>query len=190
VDCRVGRDGAPFWTQGELVTAEQDDVMPRGADTPASQVLIYRVKGDDQAELLDGRMAPSDELAFAYINARGLERLMIFAVDEHQHVYWYYPQWTDAADNPRAVPIGSGPDLHELPEAVAQEFDGETLTIHYLFTNTALSVRDIERQLEQQSRQFPNRPGDESAATLFQTTTNGLPSIGEAVHAFVTVRLE
>ena len=68
----------------------------------------------------------------------------MFAVDEHGHVYWYHPGWSDAGQNPTAVPISAEPGLHELPAAVLHKFDGERIMIHALFTDRELSVRQIE----------------------------------------------
>jgi hypothetical protein len=87
---------------------------------------------------------PDDELAFAYRNPAGVRRLLIFAVDEHGHVYWYHPEWSDAAENPTAVLISAEPGLHELPAAVLQKFDGERIMIHALFTDRELNVRQVE----------------------------------------------
>ena len=85
-----------------------------------------------------------DELAFAYRNPARKGRLLVFAVDEHGHVYWYHPGWSDAGQNPTAVPISAEPGLHELPAAVLHKFDGERIMIHALFTDRELSVRQIE----------------------------------------------
>lgn len=85
-----------------------------------------------------------DELAFAYRNPAGKPWLMVFAVDEHAHVYWYYPGWSDVLRNPTAVSISSEPGLHELRSAVFHKFDGERIMIHALFTDRELSVRQVE----------------------------------------------
>jgi hypothetical protein len=84
---------------------------------------------------------PGDELAFAYRNPAGKGRLLVFAVDEHGHVYWYHPGWSHAGENPTAVPISAEPGLHELPAAVLHKFDGERIMIHALFTDRELTVR-------------------------------------------------
>ena len=95
----------------------------------APEVQIYRFAHDaPRRRAPNGPAKPmqaDDELAFAYRNPGGMTRLLVFAVDEHGHVYWYYPGWSDAADNPTAVPISSQPGLHELPASVLHKFDGE-----------------------------------------------------------------
>jgi len=114
----------------------------------APEVQIYRFARGGRpgaaAERAGEVVHAGDELAFAYRNPAGRGRLLVFAVDEHGHVYWYHPGWSDAAANPTAVPISAEPGLHELPAAVLHKFDGERIMIHALFTDRELSVRQIE----------------------------------------------
>jgi hypothetical protein len=112
-----------------------------------AQVFVYRVLPGQPARAVDGRMGKADELAFAYVNSAGFKKLMIFGVDEHRHVYWYHPGWSRPSENPRAIGILTGPELRELPEAIAHDLDGKTLTIHALFSNSDLSVQELERLL-------------------------------------------
>ncbi len=114
----------------------------------APDLQIYRIftgrRGSTTSEKAADFVYAGDELAFAYRNPAGKGRLLVFAVDEHGHVYWYHPGWSDAGENPTAVPISAGPGLHELPAAVLHKFDGERIMIHALFTDRELSVRQIE----------------------------------------------
>ena len=114
----------------------------------APEVQVYRIftgrRGSNTSEKAEGFVYAGDELAFAYRNPAGKGRLLVFAVDEHGHVYWYHPGWSDAGQNPTAVPISAEPGLHELPAAVLHKFDGERIMIHALFTDRELSVRQIE----------------------------------------------
>jgi hypothetical protein len=127
-------------------------ISPRGtlagvAAARAPEVQIYRFSSGGRgaiAEKAGDVVNASDELAFAYRNPAGKRRLLVFAVDEHGHVYWYHPGWSDAAENPTAVPISAGPGLHELPAAVLHKFDGERIMIHALFTDRELNVRQVE----------------------------------------------
>jgi hypothetical protein len=128
------------------------DVGVRGpAKVPAArtpEVQVYRIftgrLGSNTSEKADDFIYAGDELAFAYRNSARKGRLLVFAVDEHGHVYWYHPGWSDAGQNPTAVPISAEPGLHELPAAVLHKFDGERIMIHALFTDRELSVRQIE----------------------------------------------
>jgi hypothetical protein len=122
-----------------------------GAGAGAPELLVFAVSGGEKRS--GARVAPlpasavvhpGDELAFAYRNPARRARLLVFAVDEHGHVYWYHPEWSHADDDPSAVPISSAPGLHELPAAVSQPFDGGRLMIHALFTDRELTVHQIE----------------------------------------------
>jgi hypothetical protein len=115
----------------------------RGAADEA-ELLAYRLEGAARASLVAGEVARADELAFAYRNPRGHRRLLVFGVDEHGHVFWYHPAWNDAHANPAAVAIAAGPGVHELPEAIAHDLDGQRLFIHAVFTDREITVREIE----------------------------------------------
>jgi hypothetical protein len=150
-----GRSGLHLGGGAAGYTAAANGVEARGG--PASvaaartpEVQIYRFAqgaATGAAERASDVVHAGDELAFAYRNPGGSSRLLVFAVDEHGHVYWYHPGWSDAADNPTAVPISSAPGLHELPAAVLHKFDGERIMIHALFTDREISVRQIEGAL-------------------------------------------
>lgn len=119
-----------------------------GGPEAGSQVLVYRVAAGKVAAPVGSSIARTDELAFAYTNAGKFKRLMIYGQDEHGHVYWYHPAWTQATETPRAVAIEPGPELRELPEAIAHQLDGKHLALHALFTSADVSVRDVERLLQ------------------------------------------
>jgi hypothetical protein len=112
------------------------------------QLLVYRIEGGRVAESLGKSMHTTDELAFAYANPGGYERLMIFAVDEHRHVYWYHPEWSNQADDPHSISIAAGPDVREIPAAVSHSFDGADLTLFAVFSNEDLTVREVEQMVE------------------------------------------
>jgi hypothetical protein len=130
-----------------LIGRPWDVFTPRGPTDrgPAlPQLFVYRLQPV-------GKLAPGatvhrgDDLAFAYANPSGFGRLLVFGVDEHKHVYWYYPAWSNAADDPRAIPIASGaPEVRELPEAIRHDLDGDRLMLYAEFSNDDLDVRAIE----------------------------------------------
>ena len=115
------------------------------------EVEIYRIftgrQGSRTPERASDFVYAGDELAFAYLNPARKSKLMVFAVDEHGHVYWYYPGWSDVMENPTAVSISAEPGLHQLPAAVLHKFDGERIMIHALFTDQELSVRQVEAEV-------------------------------------------
>jgi hypothetical protein len=127
----------------------QFEARGHGQHERLAQVLAYRVQPGQPAVAVSGTLRKSDELAFAYVNSAGFKKLMIFGVDEHAHVYWFHPAWASPSDDPRAIDIAGGPELRELPEAIAHQLDGKSLKIHALFSNADLSVRDVERMLKE-----------------------------------------
>jgi hypothetical protein len=116
----------------------------RGTADHASRVFAYRIGSDDEARPVDRVVLRSDELAFAYENPAGWHYLLVFAVDERGRVYWYHPTWQDAADNPRAIAIEPGATRRELPAATRHDLDTAQLRLYFVFTEAALSVRDVE----------------------------------------------
>jgi len=129
-----------------------EEFTPRGSALVAKPSLsVYRLRAGEPSSLVQDRVAATDELAFAYVNPQGFEHLLVFGVDEHGHVYWYHPAWTNAAEDPVAIAIQSGPELQELPEAVRQELDGSSLRIVALFTHARLSVHEVEREIDRRA---------------------------------------
>jgi hypothetical protein len=114
------------------------------------RVWVYRVGPDGKPVELGDVMAPNDELAFAFDNPGDAQRLLLFGVDEHRHLYWYHPAWLDPATTPTAVPAATG--RHELPEAVSHQLDGGMLTLYAVFTSEGVTVRDVERGLDAYTR--------------------------------------
>jgi hypothetical protein len=80
----------------------------------------------------------------------------VYGVDEHRHVYWYYPAWSNPSDDPHAIAVDPGVALRELPEAIRHEIDGHELTIHAVFLDHDTSVRQVERWVEE--ARTPNEP--------------------------------
>jgi hypothetical protein len=120
----------------------------RAGEGPKAVSAATAATAATSAQTGQGTIDARDELAFAYRNPTGKKYLMVFAIDEHAHVYWYHPGWPDPAANPSAVGISTAPGLHELPAAISQTYDGEHLMLHALFTDRALTVREVEEQLE------------------------------------------
>jgi hypothetical protein len=131
-----------LWVHG----SEPTGFTARGSipAAPASRVFVYDVRLGQPPALASGSVGQRDELAFAYENGAAKNRLMIFGVDDHHHVYWFYPAWTSGAENPVAIPIEADDRRHELPEAVRHDFDGTKLEIHSVFLDTPVTVREVE----------------------------------------------
>jgi hypothetical protein len=132
-----GRTAAPdFKARGNVVEA------------PPSRVFVYDVPPDASPSLAVDSVGARDELAFAYENGANKSRLMVFGVDEHNHVYWFYPAYQRPDEDPVAIPIEADSRRHELPDAVRHHFDGSHLTIHALFLDAPVAVRQVEALLE------------------------------------------
>jgi hypothetical protein len=142
----VLRPAAPDGVSGGFVA------RGAGAGAVAPELAVYRIAGGSPAgagapEPIADTIHAGDEVAFAYRNPTGKGRLLVFAVDEHGHVFWYHPGWSDPGDDPRAVAVSTAPGLHELPAAIAQRYDGQQLSFHALFTDQEITVRQVESAL-------------------------------------------
>ena len=114
----------------------------------APKLEVYRVDASGKSNLAADVIQSTDELAFAYTNPGGYPYLMIFGVDEHGHICWYHPAWTDPAGDPQAIAVGASPSIRELTEAISQPLDGHELRIVALFSRNALHVRAVEQAVE------------------------------------------
>jgi hypothetical protein len=141
---------ASFWLAPRALSHLQPEApTPRGlaAVTPPA-LLAYRIETDGAPHALGGDawiIQRGDELAFAYSNPSGWPYLMIFAVDEHAHVYWYHPAWRLDGPPPAAVTARVGPGPFELPSATRHELDGRRLMVHAVFARRTVGVEEIER---------------------------------------------
>ncbi len=128
------------------------------SQTNASQndLRIYRVSPGQPAVRIGHSFRADDELAFAYSNTLNKNRLMIFGLDEHNRIYWFYPKWTDASQNPSAIKIQSGGNkFHELPEAISHSFTGRKLRIFSIFLDFPITVREVEKLMEKGKHPLP-----------------------------------
>jgi hypothetical protein len=120
-----------------------------GSAAVASEALrVFRVRPGAAAEPVEGALRAGDELAFAYQNPNGRKWLLIYGVDEHQHVYWFHPSWSNPDENPAAVKAFGGLALHELPEAISHELDGKRLVLHGVLADERLTVKQAEALLQ------------------------------------------
>lgn len=115
-----------------------------GGDAAAqsSYVVVYRRGVDAGASRAGDSIHRSDELTFTYGNPLGKRYLMVFGVDERRRVFWYYPAWSDPKENPTSISIAPGTGT--LPDAVRHDLEGSKLEIHAVFTNSPLTVTQVE----------------------------------------------
>ncbi|MDY7229720.1 hypothetical protein [Hyalangium rubrum] len=116
--------------------------------TSSEALRVFRVRPGVAAEPVEGELRAGDELAFAYQNPKGRKWLLIYGVDEHQHVYWFHPSWSNPDEDPGAVQAFGGTALHELPEAISHTFDGERLVVHSVLADERLTVQRAEALLK------------------------------------------
>jgi hypothetical protein len=116
-----------------------------GAADDSAYVVVRRSAADAGEARAGSSIGRSDELSFSYGNAANKRYLMVYGVDEHRHVFWYYPAWSDAKEDPGSVAIVSG--AHGLPDAIKHDLDGQQLEIHAVFTDLPLTVKAIEDQI-------------------------------------------
>jgi len=134
---------------GPRLSPADDGFTPRGGgDASLAPLEIYRLRPGAAPERVQRRIAAGDELAFAYRNPAGKKRLMVYGVDQAGRVYWYFPAWTKPEEDPLAVPIEPSATARELPAAVAQPLQPGALTLHALFTDQPLTVRQVEAALD------------------------------------------
>jgi hypothetical protein len=106
---------------------------------------VYRLRGG--SALATDAVAADDELAFAYTNPDAKKYLLVFALDEERHVYWYYPAWTNADETPAAVAIEPTRKLLELGEGIRHSFRGRHLRIYALWSDERMTTREVEARL-------------------------------------------
>ncbi|HEX4403549.1 MAG TPA: hypothetical protein VH560_01895 [Polyangia bacterium] len=151
----VGRMPAPFHS----TSSTWSGFTARGGlpafEAPQPSLAIYRVPRDrNNPELLaasDTQRAGSiihagESLAFSYVNpeAVGASFVMIFARNAEGRIFWFWPAWDKASDDPQSLPIAQGPSSVELREAVRHELQPGELTIVGLFTPKPLHVHEVE----------------------------------------------
>lgn len=122
---------------------------PRGVSRPAddARLLVYAVEPGGHTARLGPTLRSTQELAFAFRNPDAHRFLMVFARDSAGNVYWYHPSWTDPASNPSALPIPPGGEARELPEAISHPLSPGPLTLHAVFLDAPLTVRQMEALL-------------------------------------------
>jgi hypothetical protein len=132
--------------KGRIVLAPESEFAVRGpvAEAAGPALEIYRVAENESTKLTGGWMSARGELAFAYRNPAGFSRLLVFGVDDRGGIYWFHPAWTEASQDPVAVPVAAGEGPFELPEAIHHDVRGSRLCVVALFTNAAVSVRAVE----------------------------------------------
>lgn len=149
-------------------TTGDDGFTARGAGNAVAdaRLRVYAVEPGGHTTLLGPTLRPDQELAFSFRNPDAHRFLMVFARDSAGRVYWYHPSWTDPASNPSAVPILPSEDPRELPEAISHALTPGPLSLHAVFLDAPLTVRDMEALLAKDSSLESVLPSGADSSTL------------------------
>jgi len=160
-----------------------------GAESPDSWVSIqaYRAAGTAH-QPISSALAADDALAFTYSNrSRGVYRfLMILGVDRTGHVFWYYPAYTRAGEDPASVPISSSENPQTLPQQVRHDLRPGELRLFGLFSRAPLRVHQVEAvvatslQAAGSLRQLQRLPLEGTGQHSFIVAVTAAPGPGSA----------
>lgn len=120
-----------------------------GASSPDAWVRLrlYRVEAGRAPSLVDAStpLKRDDALLVAYDNLAEdpFPYLVVFAVDAHLQVYWYYPALSQNGEAARSIAVRRGGGI-ELPDEVRHALPAGPLRLFAVFTRTPLDVRDVE----------------------------------------------
>jgi len=128
-----------------LWPSSPDGFLARGGDGQP-ELVVRRTDTASPTRAVDD-VPPGVELAFGYTNPTGAARLLVFGVDEHGHVFWYHPAWTEPADNPIAIDIDTTVAPIALKTGIRHDLDGARLDVYGVFTDERATVRDVEKRL-------------------------------------------
>ncbi|HVR62532.1 MAG TPA: hypothetical protein VMU50_11560 [Polyangia bacterium] len=140
-----------------LVARPRDDGFRGrgGAGTPEGggpALSIFRVAPDGvtRTQRAGGDIRSGEPLAFSFSNpfSKSYARLMVFAVDGSGRVFWFWPAWTNAADDPVSIAISPGSEPMELGESVRHPLTPGRVTIYGLFSQDEHHVREVEAALQ------------------------------------------
>ncbi len=129
-------------------------VLSRGSsetETTLSPTLhLFRSIGEHATEAVDRTVHPNDGILIAYSNpSADLAFLMVFAVDVHGDVHWYYPAYERAGENPAAPAIRTRALGVELNEEIRHPLPVGPLRVFALFLRRPLLVDEVERQVSE-----------------------------------------
>ena len=121
--------------------------VSRSGEASAPIFWTYRLDSTGHPSLVGSAIDASDELAFAYSNAVGGRYLVIVAVDEYGHVFWFHPAWPKDTPAPRSMPAALGPGPHELGQAIRHDFDGRRLDLYAILSSRQLEATEVEERI-------------------------------------------
>jgi hypothetical protein len=129
-----------------LGRAPDEPPRPRGAQATSPSLVVHAIDASGPRRV-QRDFRSGDELAFTYLNLSHRRFLLLYAVDEHAHVYWFAPTWRSQDENPTAVAIAADDAPHELGLATRHTWDAQSIALHAVFTDEAVAVKEVERRL-------------------------------------------
>jgi hypothetical protein len=107
---------------------------------------VFHAVGGTAAEPVEDRIRASDGLLFAYSNpGTAYSHLMVFAVDEAHRVYWFYPAYLRAGEDPEAIAIQPERNGVELAEEIRHPFSPGRARLFALFLPGPERVLTVEQ---------------------------------------------
>jgi hypothetical protein len=139
-----------------------EEFRPKGrAGAPSDWAVVHPsvVTAGQLPAPLGARLHVHDSLLFAYGNAGAapFSHLLVFAVDSSNRVFWYYPAWTNEADDPEALAISRTEHLIELREQISHELQPGRLVLFTVFARRPVRVSEVERALRDPGAMDPGR---------------------------------
>ena len=117
-------------------------------ETAAPTMHLFRSVGAHATESVQRTVHPDDGILIAYSNPGAeLSYLMVFAVDVHGDVHWYYPRYEQPGQNPAAPAIRTRALGVELNEEIRHALPVGPLRMFALFLRRPLLVDEVERQV-------------------------------------------
>lgn len=113
-------------------------------------VRVYRVAPAGKPERLTGTLSTEDGLLFSYTNlgSSPFDYLVIFSVDAHKNVRWFYPAYEQPGTNPPSISIKHDLADVPLPDLINQDWAPGPIAIHALFSSRPLHVLEVEAWIE------------------------------------------
>jgi len=139
-------------------------------------VRAFRVIRTGQPEPLTETVPTDASLLFYYTNLGNnpFDFLVIFAVDAHQNVRWFYPAYEQPGVNPASISIKRGLANVPLPDLIHLDWAPGPIVIHALFSHLPLHVLEVEARIEQLGSQQAMREPLKLSDTLDQVTLTEL----------------
>ncbi len=142
----VEGDGARVAVRGETGSGEPLD----------PSVEVVRVLEGGRLQPAHVSVRAGEALLFAYSNPGSrFSHLMVFAVDDRRHTYWFYPAVEENTPHPVAVPIERARAGVELNEEIRHTLPIGRVTVFALFLQAPLSVAEVEESVAR----WPSFPG-------------------------------